>query len=224
MSNRKLAAIVTLFLLSALVLTGRGQQTPPTDTRPRTAPAPAPGESMTGDFNVMLPPPLTKLEAFAAQRGVVIIKGYTDIGTLNGDDSSSVLISAVHFSDGTNKVSGVAVHVSQPADGRAITTTAYVDENELDGLIAAIDSIAKLQEGASPMQQFEARYQTLGALELVNTNVNGGRMIHVRAMEMAPVANQRIVATSQFFVSRLPELGQRLTAAKELLNRAKTQP
>jgi hypothetical protein len=69
-------------------------------------------------------------------------------------------------------------------------TTAYVDEQELDGLIAAVNSLAKLQDGATPLQQFDARYQTQGAFELVSTNVNGGRIVLVRAMELHPGAEQ----------------------------------
>jgi hypothetical protein len=177
---------------------------------------------MPGGYSVMVPPPLTRLEALAAQRGVVIVKGYTDIGTLAGDDGSSVVVSAVQFSDGTNREAGVALHVSQPVEGRTMRTTAYVDENEIDGLIGAVNALSKLQEGATPLQQFDARYQTQGAFELVSTNVNGGRVILVRAMELRPTSEPPPVAQAQFFLSRLSELGQRLTAAKELLAKAKT--
>jgi hypothetical protein len=127
----------------------------------------------------------------------------------------------VQFSDGQNREAGVAIHIAQPIEGRTVQTTAYVDENELDALIAAMNTLSKLQDGASPMQQFDARYQTQGALELISTSVNGGRTILVRAMELRPSAEPPPVAQAQFFVSRLPELGQRLTAAKELLAKAK---
>ena len=228
MNNKlKLATIVAVLCVAGLNLrTGRGQQAPPPAADPREGMI---GESMTGAYSVMLPPPLTKLEAFAAQKGVVITKGYTDLGTLTGDDASAVRVSAVQFSDGREKVSGVAVHVAQPRPGAegggTFECTAYVDEHELDGLIAAVDSLAKMQDGAAPLQQFDARYQTLGALELTNTNVNGGRVMLVRAMELPPAASdQRIIATAQFFVARLPELGQRLATAKDLLGKLKSQP
>ena len=223
MNKFKLAAFASIVCVAALSLSGRGQQAPP------PAPGGQPGnpregmlaESMTGGYSVMLPPPLTKLEAIAAQKGVVITKGFTDIGTLQGEDGSSVLVSAVQFTDGAAKEHGVAFHVGQQVEGRTLQTTAYVDEQELDGLITAVNALSKLQDGASPLQQFDARYQTLGALELISTNHNGGRMILVRALELQPGAVQPVIAETRFFVSRLPELAQRLTAAKDLLAKAK---
>jgi len=223
MNKFKLAAVVLIACVTAFSLIGHGQSAPPAPPPPPQQQANDGGQPMAG-YSVMVPPPLTRLEALAAQRGVVIVKGYTDIGTLVADDSSSVLVSAVQFSDGQNKESGVALHVSQPIEGRTMQTTAYVDEQELDGLIAAVNALAKMQDGTTSLQQFDARYQTQGAFELVSTNVNGGRMILVRAMELHPGAEQPLLAQAQFFASRLPELSQRLTAAKDVLAKAKAGP
>ena len=222
MNRYKLAAIAAVLCVTVISLRGHGQQSPP--AAPAGGPPPNARDAMDGPgggYSVMVPPPLTRLEALAAQKGLVIVKGYTDVGTLIADDQSSVLVTAVQFSDGKNKEHGVALHVSQPIEGRTIQTTAYVDEEEIDPLVAAIDSLTKLQDGASPMQHFDARYQTQGALELVSTNLNGGRIILVRAMELRSGMEPPVVAQAPFFVSRLTELGQRLTTAKELLAKAK---
>jgi hypothetical protein len=227
MKRFKLAAVAAILCVTLISLSGLGQQSPPPLQPP---PGAAPGnarEAMEGaggaggGYSVMVPPPLTRVEALAAQKGLVIVKGYTDVGTLIADDQSSVLVSAVQFSDGRNKEHGVALHVSQPVEGRTVRTTAYVDEEEMDGLIAAIDSLSKLQDGASPMQHFDARYETRGTLELVSTNLNGGRVILIRALELRSGMEPPVVAQAPFFVSRLPELAQRLAAAKELLTKAK---
>ena len=203
MNKRNQMAMVAGLCVMALTMIGRGQQVPAPDARQRNA-----RDSMTGGINVMLPPPLTRLEAFAAQRGVVITKGYTDIGILMGDDSSSVTVTAVRLTDGTSHASGVAVQIAQHLEGQSIKITAYVDENEIDSLISACESLSRLQDGVTGLEQFEARYQTLGAMELVSANLNGGRVILVRAMEILPGTDQRALATSQFFISRLPELWQ----------------
>jgi hypothetical protein len=47
-------------------------------------------------------------------------------------------------------------------------------------------------------------------------------MILVRAMELRPGAEAPALAQAQFFVSRLPEIAQRLTTAKELLAKVKS--
>jgi len=222
MKRSTLAAFAALFCIAIFSLSGRGQQAPPAQPPPQQQSGGAPPpEGMMGGFSVMLPPPLTRLEALAAQKNVVVVRGFTDIGTLVTDDTSSVLISAVQFTDGDSKEHGIAVHVSQPVEGRTIQTVAYVDEAEIDALIDAVNKMAKLQDGASPLQQFDARYQTNGALELVSTNVGGGRMILIRAMELRPGVEAPAVAQAQFFVSRLPEIAQRLTAAKELIAKVK---
>jgi hypothetical protein len=216
MNRYRLAAISAMVSVTFLSLSGRGQQAPPpsqgTDAR----------VGDWGGFSVMLPPPLTRLEGIAAQKGIMVVRGFTDIGTLVTDDSSSVLVSAVQFTAGAFTERGIAVHVSQPVEGRTIQTVAYVDEAEIDDLIAAVNALSKLQDGATPLEQFDARYQTQGALELVSTSVNGSRMILVRAMELRPGAEAPALAQAQFFVSRLPEIAQRLTTAKELLAKVKS--
>ena len=151
-----------------------------------------------------------------------VVLGAGQIGTLVTDNTSSVLISAVQFTDGDSREHGIAVHVSQPVEGRTIQTVAYVDESEIDPLIDAVNKMAKLQDGGSPLQQFDARYQTNGALELVSTNVGGGRMILIRAMELRPGVEAPALAQAEFFVSRLPEIAQRLTTAKELIAKVKS--
>jgi hypothetical protein len=221
MKRYKLAAFAALFCVAIVSLSGRGQQAP-APPAPQSPPAGAMPDGMAGGFSVMLPPPLTRLEALAAQKGVVVVRGFTDIGTLVTDNTSSVLISAVQFTDGDSREHGIAVHVSQPVEGRTIQTVASVDESEIDALIDAVNKMAKLQDGASPLQQFDARYQTNGALELVSTNVGGGRMILIRAMELRPGVEAPAVAQAEFFVSRLPEIAQRLTTAKELIAKVKS--
>ena len=215
-------AVAVMVFAAALVV--RAQSAAP--SQPPAGLARGAFEHAQGEpFNFMLPPALTRFEAFAGQRGVVVTKGFTDVGVLFGDDSSQVHIAAVQAGDGTTRIRGVAVRVSQPADGQTITTTAYVDEEELDALISAIESLAKLQDGAAaPLQQVEARYQTRGALEVTHATVNGGRQVLVRAMEISAGTDQRLFATAGLFVSRLPELGQRLNAARDLLNQLREQP
>ena len=181
MNSFRAAAVVTVLAVAGITLSGRGQSAPPAPPAPAGMSRGAFEQAQGEPFNFMLPPALTKLEAFAGQRGAVITKGFTDIGVLFGDDASQVNIAAVQMSDGTTKVRGVAVQVSQPVEGQTVKTTAYVDEEELEELIAAVESLSKLQEGAAaPLQQFEARFQTRGALELTHATVNGGRQILVQ--------------------------------------------
>src|SRR5438034_740112 len=89
-----LASVLCVILLT-LKVTGQsespaaGSESPATDVEPTS----------TAMQFVALPPPATQLEALAAAKERVIIKGYAKIGELNGDDGSIIRISAVEMTD-----------------------------------------------------------------------------------------------------------------------------
>jgi hypothetical protein len=218
MNKLKRLAIVIGMIVGIAALTGRGQSAAPQSPGVGAGIARQPIDAgQAGPFNFMLPPPMTKLEAFAAQRTVVVVKGFTDLGTIGGDDGSVLAIAAVQMSSGSDRAAGVALKIAE--------VTAYVDEEEIDPLMSAIDSLARLQDGAvTPLQHFDARYQTGGAVEVSNVSQNGGHVGVVRIMEISTKTDQRGFASAQFSASRLGELNQRLATAKDTLARAKAAP
>lgn len=169
---------------------------------------------------VTLPQPATRIERFAAQRGIVLVKGYTEIGDVFGEEGSSVKVTAVRYADaGSDSTQhGVALHVSGVAER---TVLAYLDEDELDSVITALGTLGKLRGDATSMSDFDASYHTRGQIELGNQNVNGGRVIRIRGVEIVPPAGQLLWGTAYFRLARLPELQQLLTNAKQALERAK---
>jgi hypothetical protein len=220
MKHMKLAAWTVLCMV-LMSVTGSGQ----TPAAPDAPPA-GEGEMMQPPGFSIAPPPLTRLEAFGSQRGVLVIKGFTDVGHLAGDDGSSVRVMAVEFSDVARKVRerGLAIHVTQNVQNSLpAETISYVDEEEVDALIENVAALGKLQANVSPMESFEARYQTRGELELANVRVGGGRMISVRGAQFFPTTGQPIFATASFFPGRMEELHQRLDAARQVLARLKQQ-
>ena len=113
------------------------------------------------------PPPATRLEAIASQKGILITKGYTDVGDVQSDDGSRVRITAVSFTDARqSRETGVVVAIEQRGNEAAVI--AYVDADELDPLSEALDALAKLEQGASPMANVEGVYRTRGDLEFTN--------------------------------------------------------
>ena len=214
----KLAALSALCVI-LISVTGSGQ-TPGT---PDAAPQAGEGEIMPPGFS-LAPPPLTRLEALGSQRGVLVIKGFTEVGQLAGDDGSSVRVMAVEFTDAPRKVRerGLAIHVVQNVNnGSPAETISYVDEEEIDALIENVAALGKLQANASPMESFEARYQTRGELELANIRMGGGRIVSVRGAQFIPATGQPVFATASFFPARMEEFQQRLDAARQVLARVK---
>src|SRR5688500_19501688 len=176
MNYLKLAALSVLCVF-VMSVTGSGQ-TPGTPQAPQQQEGQ--GETMSPPGFALAPPPMTRLEAFGSQRGVLVIKGFTEAGQLAGDDGSSVRVMAVEFSDVGRKVRerGLAVHVLQPVpNALPAETISYVDEEEVDALIDNVTALGKLQGKASPMVSFEASYKTRGELELAKIHI-GRDMTH----------------------------------------------
>lgn len=110
--------------------------------------------------------PRTKLEALEMKYEIVLIKGFTRITTV---DISGVRIDAVEWRDTRNSARATGITISltdarpneRPQENRAM-----IDYDEIDSLVHAIDTMAKVSETATKLTGFEARYKTLGDLEI----------------------------------------------------------
>jgi hypothetical protein len=117
--------------------------------------------------------PKTKLEAFSAKTGAVVIVGFTTIGTLKGQFSEEIEVDAREMRDAATGrvVSGLSLHIK--AD-RYNDRTCFVDEDEIESLVKGLDYISKATNSITKLTSFEARYRTLGDLELVVFSETGG--------------------------------------------------
>jgi hypothetical protein len=133
-----------LLLLSACALSATAQQAAPPSPLP-----PAPFE------------PLTRLEALDTQIGTVLVKNYTHIGSVSGF-GGIVMVTSYEFVDGQSgrKEYGIGIELRETGrserEGRA-----YIDYDEIDALLRAIDYIIKIERSAT-MENFEAQYRTRG--------------------------------------------------------------
>ena len=121
--------------------------------------------------------PRTKLEALEERHSTVIIKGFTRITTV---EVRGLRIDAVEMRDVGSAVArakGIVVVMREggehPDDDRAL-----VDYDEIDPLLNAIDMISRVDETATKLAGFEARYKTLGDLEIgVFRQTRGGTAV-----------------------------------------------
>ena len=108
--------------------------------------------------------PRTKLEELEERHGSVIIKGFARITTV---EVRGVRLDAVDIRDTEMQVRAKGLVVvlreggERPDDNRA-----FVDYREIDSLLNAIDTIARVDETTTKLPGFEARYKTLGDLEI----------------------------------------------------------
>jgi len=108
--------------------------------------------------------PRTKLEAIDERHGIVIVKAFTRITTI---EVRGVRIDAVDMREmgGTGRARGIVIQLREEG-GRADDNRAFVDYEELEPLLNAIDSMVRVDETTTRMPGFEARYKSLGDLEI----------------------------------------------------------
>lgn len=120
--------------------------------------------------------PSTKLEAFSARTGIVIIKAYSNLGTVNG--LGRVSIDAREFRDAANPKQaqyGLAFEVKE--SGRLEReNSSFVDEDEIDTMIRGLEYISKIDKGVTTLGNFEAQFRTKGDLAMIVYSGRGGEI------------------------------------------------
>jgi len=109
--------------------------------------------------------PRTKLEALDDRHGGVIVKGFTRITTV---EVRGVRIDAVEMRDmgsTVGRVKGIVVVLREGGE-RPNDNRAFVDYDEIEPLLNGIDAVARVDENATKLASFEAKYKTLGDLEI----------------------------------------------------------
>lgn len=178
---------------------------------------------MTGEIAQVLladVKPATKLEAFAEKKGAVIVKGYTLIATIPGENGASMQISAAALTDVTNqsKEFGLLVDI---LSGHGRISTTYVDYDEIEALASAVSYLEKADKNVTLLDNFEAQYRSRGDLWLTNFNDNGGRMVAIRSTQIDPTG-QISQAVAYFRPAALAEINKQLLNAKMVLDKVKS--
>jgi hypothetical protein len=164
--------------------------------------------------------PRTKLEMIDRLQGEVIIKGFTFITTVEVRGVQIWAVEMRQLAGGPRyKGIGVAVREDQPtSDNRTRTEQrrVYIDYNEIDPLLNAIDVMARIDETATKLVGFEARYRTLGDFEVaVFRQTRSGNAVSFSAGVCERVTTTltldelaKVKAMIQEAKSRLDELGR----------------
>ena len=108
--------------------------------------------------------PRTKLEALDDRYSTVIIKGFTRITTV---EVRGVRIDAVEMREMGNvsRVKGLVVSLREGGE-RPRENRAFVDYEEIEPLLNAIDTVSRVDETTTRLPGFEARYRTNGDFEI----------------------------------------------------------
>lgn len=106
----------------------------------------------------------TKLESLMSETGVVIVKGYTRVGSMNGSRGVAHLTAwEVTEALTGRRERGVGVEIGDAAAANRpdVDERAYIDYDELAPLSRGIDYIMKLDDKATKLSRYEAQYQTI---------------------------------------------------------------
>jgi len=117
--------------------------------------------------------PRTKLEALDERQSTVLIKGFTQITTV---DIAGVRVDAVEMREMGNvsRAKGIVITVRDSFDRRTSERqnerpndkSAFIDYEEIDPLLNAIDAVSRVDETVTKLAGSEARYRTLGDFEV----------------------------------------------------------
>jgi hypothetical protein len=124
--------------------------------------------------------PKTRLEAFAAQEGVVVIRAFSRIGTVRGQDGSSVVVDSNELTNAGTGQREYGLAVTVTADGRQDRGHgAYVDFDEIPALLAALEYLGNMDGSSTTLDRFQAGYRTRGGLVVGAFNNDSGTMATV---------------------------------------------
>lgn len=158
----------------------------------------------------------TKLQAFNAKTGAVIVRGFSKVGSVRGLYGTSVSAEARELTDATDgtKVSGIAIEVVEGGSYEK-SETSYIDYDEIESLLKGIDYIAKIDKGATRLDDFQADYRTRGDFSISTfSGSTGGTMVSVRSGEIGS-------ASAFYPIDKLPALRDLITQTKARLDSIK---
>jgi hypothetical protein len=154
--------------------------------------------------------PKTKLEAFEAQEGAVLIRGFTQIGDLRGAYGGLIAVKSQEFTNATTgrKEYGITIDVKET--GRLEREDrAFIDYEEIPSLIKGIDYISKVDKCSTKLDNYQADYRTKGDFQISKFSASGE--------DMFSVSSGRIGRTSVYLKST------DMTKFRDLIGRAKAK-
>jgi hypothetical protein len=163
-------------------------------------------------------PPKTKLEAAAFTKGVLVVGGFTDVGTIAGEDGGGVKVTAVEYTNSATqeKHYGLVMTVHQAQGNR--TAKSYIDDDEIDDLLNALQSMERMNSSVTQLGDFTARFRTKGDFEIGNVASDGAREMVIRSVQIEHASGEMIWAVDRQPLTRLGDVLQCITSAKQKLD------
>ncbi len=110
--------------------------------------------------------PRTRLEAIESRYERVITKGFSQFATLTVR-GIEIRLDAIEMKDTTDATRAIGLVIAlRELDENPRENRAFIDYQEIDRLIKGMESVARVNETITKLAGFEARYRTMGDLEI----------------------------------------------------------
>lgn len=110
--------------------------------------------------------PRTRLEAIESRYERVITKGFSQLATMTSR-GIEIRLDALEMKDTGDSARAIGLVIAlRELDENPRENRAFIDYQEIDRLIKAMESVARVNETITKLAGFEARYRTLGDLEI----------------------------------------------------------
>ncbi len=112
---------------------------------------------------VQAPAPKTRIEAFDAQAGTVVIRGFSKVGELKGVYGGVLTVQSMEFTDATTgkKEYGISIDVKE-TDRLERSNRSFIDYDEIPSFLKGIDYISKVDSSVTKLDSFQADFRTKG--------------------------------------------------------------
>ena len=110
--------------------------------------------------------PRTRLEAIESRYERVITKGFSQFATLTAR-GIEIRLDAIEMKDTADATRAIGLVIAlRELDENPRENRTFIDYQEIDRLIKGMESVARANETITKLAGFEARYRTLGDLEI----------------------------------------------------------
>lgn len=133
------------------------------------------------------PIPRTMIGCLEQKEGVVVLKGITRVGRLQGSRGGEVLFDAkeVKIANSGSRQTGIFVRIVEPAGqgqaGRESET--YIDYDEIEPLLKALDYFSKINHTSTELDDYQAVFRTRGGFQLSLKSIRVGEGIRVAVID-----------------------------------------
>jgi len=165
--------------------------------------------------------PVKQIEAFRSKTNTVVVRGASHIGRMDGDTSGHISIDVEELTDVNTGSKAYGISISVDETTSSLTSTSFVDYDDIDPLIKGVDFMAKINSGCTKMDDYQAHYRDRSGLHISKINaMSSGTEKYL----MGVVSGVDKEAACFFSADSFPILGNMIKAAKrkiDLVKRAK---